>query len=79
MFHKARNWLHLGHPSGGPRLANLFTLIQNCLDEGVDPERYLADILPRLPGHSAGRVAELLPRAWKKAQEQARTGQSAAA
>ena len=75
----ARNWLHLGHPSGGPRLANLFTLIQNCLDEGVDPERYLADILPRLPGHSAGRVAELLPRAWKKAQEQARTGQSAAA
>jgi len=54
-------------------------LIQNCLDEGVDPERYLADILPRLPGHSAARVAELLPRAWKKAQEQARTGQSAAA
>ena len=79
MFHKARNWLHLGHPSGGPRLANLFTLIQNCLNEGVDPERYLADILPRLPGHSAARVAELLPRAWKKAQEQARTGQSAAA
>jgi len=61
-----RNWLHLGRPQAGARLANLFTIAQNCLDEGLDPEVYLHDILRRLPHHPAARIAELLPRAWKR-------------
>ena len=26
----AKNWLQIGHPKAGPRLANLFTLVENC-------------------------------------------------
>ena len=50
------------------RLANLFTLVENCRQEGVNPEAYLIDIIARLPDHPMKRIAELLPRPWKLAR-----------
>lgn len=66
----AKNWLAIGHPSAGPRLASLFTLVENCRLEGIDPEAYLIDIITHLPDHPMKRIAELLPRAWKAARSQ---------
>jgi transposase len=63
----ARNWLQIGHPEAGPRLANLFTVVENCRQLALDPEAYLIDLIARLPGHPAARVTELLPRAWRPA------------
>lgn len=57
----ARNWLFVGDPKAGPRLANLFTLVENCRLLGIDPERYLIDLIGRLPEHPAARITELLP------------------
>jgi len=62
----AKNWLFVGHPDAGPRLANLFTLVENCRLAGVDPEAYLVDIITRLPDHPMKRIGELLPAAWQK-------------
>ncbi len=64
----AKNWGQIGHPKAGPRLANLFTLVENCRLAGVDPEAYLVDIIARLPDHPMKLIAELLPRAWKSAR-----------
>lgn len=64
----AKNWLFIGHPSAGPRLANLFTLVENCRQAGLDPEAYLIDLLTRLPAHSIRRLDDWLPRAWKRAR-----------
>jgi transposase len=64
----AKNWMQIGHPKAGPRLANLFTLVENCRQEGVDPEAYLIDIIARLPDHPMKRINELLPRQWKDAR-----------
>jgi len=69
----AKNWLQIGHPKAGPRLANLFSLVENCRLAGVDPEAYLVDIIARLPDHPMKRIAELLPHAWKKARAAAAT------
>jgi len=69
----AKNWLHVGHPDAGPRLANLFTVVENCRLLGLDPEAYLIDLIARLPGHPAAKVAELLPRAWAQARSAAAT------
>jgi len=66
-----KNWLWLGHPSAGPRLANLFTLVENCRQLGVNVEAYITDLVTRLPGHPAKKIAELLPTAWKRAREKA--------
>ena len=64
-----RNWLFIGHPDAGPRYAHLATLLENCRQAGVDPEAYLCDVLPRLPNHLSSRLGELLPQAWKAAQQ----------
>lgn len=63
----ARNWLFIGHPSAGPRLANLFTVVENCRQLGHDPEAYLIDLLTHLADHPAQRINEWLPRAWPSA------------
>ncbi len=60
----ARNWLFIGDPRAGPRLANLFTLVENCRLLDLDPERYLIDLLGRLADHPAAKITELLPHHW---------------
>ena len=66
----AKNWLQIGHPSAGPRLARLFALIENCRQEGIDPEAYLIDLISRLLDHPMKHIADLLPRQWKAAKSQ---------
>ncbi|MGH8016827.1 MAG: IS66 family transposase [Opitutaceae bacterium] len=61
----ARNWLFIGHPKAGPRLANLFTLVENCRQAGIDAERYLIDVISRLGDHAAAKIAGLLPHNWR--------------
>jgi len=66
-----KNWLFIGHPSAGQTSAILYTIIENCRLEGIDPREYLEDVLPRIASHAPGRVGELLPRQWKQAREHA--------
>ncbi len=68
----AKNWLFVGHPDAGPRLANLFTLVENARQAGVDVEAYLTDLLTELPDHSVRRLGAWLPRAWQQRQQTAR-------
>ena len=74
----AKNWLQIGHPAAGPRLAHLFTLVENCRLLGVDPEAYLIELIAGLPDHPAARVAEWLPRAWRERRAQAASTKPAA-
>jgi transposase len=48
----------------------LYTLIETCKLNEVDPRAWLADVLARLPGHPAKRFAELLPWNWKPLRDQ---------
>lgn len=61
----AKNWIAIGHPSAGPRLAKLFTLVENCRQAGIDPESYLIDIIARLPDHPAREIGSLSPWRWQ--------------
>ncbi len=62
----AKNWRFVGHPDAGPRLANLFTLVENARQAGVDVEAYLTALLTHLPDHSVRRLGEWLPRTWQR-------------
>jgi transposase len=66
----AKNWLFVGHPKAGKRSAIIYTLMQNCKNEGIEPQQYLTDVLERLPhcGSDAESARALQPRHWKKAQ-----------
>jgi transposase len=44
------------------------SLIQSAKLNGLDPYRYLKDVLERLPAHPASRVGELLPHRWMLVQ-----------
>lgn len=60
-----RNWTFAGSDEGGRRAAAIYSLIETCQLNDIDPYAWLADVLAKLPDHPAQRVAELLPWAWK--------------
>ncbi len=63
-----RNWTFCGSDRGGDRAAAMYTLIQTCRLNGVDPHAWLADIIARISDHPQTRLHELLPWEWKARQ-----------
>jgi transposase len=63
-FHKRKNWLFAGSLRAGQRAANVMSLIQSAKLNGLDPYRYLKDVLERLPTHPVSRIGQLLPHHW---------------
>jgi transposase len=64
-----KSWLFAGSERGGERAAIMYTLIQTCKMNGVDPQAWLADVLARIAGHPMNDLAALLPWNWKKVRE----------
>ncbi len=66
-----RNFLFTGSVRGGERLADAYTLVDNCLRLGIDPQRYLEDVLVKLEARwPARRLSELVPHRWAAAFKQ---------
>jgi transposase len=66
-----KNWLFFGEAQAGERGAIIYTIIESCRRRGIDPYRYLRDVLERLPQATNWTVKELTPEAWARAQTQA--------
>jgi transposase len=64
-----KNWTFAGSDAGGHRAAAVYTLIETCKMNDVDPQAWLADVLALLPDHTASKVTELLPWNWKATQQ----------
>jgi transposase len=64
------NWTFAGSDQGGERAAAIYTLIETAKLNGIDPQAWLADVLARLPDHSAKRIGELLPWNWQFERQQ---------
>jgi transposase len=64
-----KNYLFFGHPEAGERSAILYTLLENCKREGINPHEYLYDVLSRRPSTPLDRIAELTPAAWAAARK----------
>ena len=64
-----KNWTFAGSDRGGERAAAIYTLVETCKLNGVDPQAWLADVLARLPDHPAKRIGELLPWNWTAARD----------
>jgi transposase len=63
-----KNYLFMGGPKGGEAAAIMYTLVETCKKNKVDPYHYLADVLDRLPTHPHKKINELLPYNWQPAQ-----------
>ena len=63
-----KNYLFAGSDTGGQRAAAIYSLIETCKLNGIDPEAYMRDILTRIADHKINRIPELLPWNWKANQ-----------
>jgi hypothetical protein len=63
-----KNWLFVGSPRGGHTAAVLISFTSTCQRLGVEPWRYLRDVLEQLPGCPAERLTALLPEEWAQGQ-----------
>ena len=52
-----RNWTFAGSDVGGHRAAALYTLVETCKLNDVDPRAWLAAVLARLPEHPSQAAA----------------------
>jgi transposase len=74
-----KNSLFAGTPDGAENWAIVASLIETCKFHGVDPQRYLTDVLTKLANqwpHS--RLSELLPWRWKELNTQTTSAAKAA-
>jgi transposase len=59
-----RNWLFAGSPRGRRSAAVVYSLLESCKIEGIDPIRCIEDVLVRVATHPANRIEDLLPSRW---------------
>jgi transposase len=60
-----RNYLFVGSEAGGRWAAVTYSLVESCKLNGVEPYRYLRDVLRRVWTHPQSKIDELMPRLWK--------------
>ncbi len=59
-----KNWLHVGSPQAGPKVAAILSVVESCRRMKVPVRDYLATLLPGLADSSVQRLPELTPAAW---------------
>ena len=59
-----KNWIHLGSPQAGPKVAAILSIVETCRRMKIPVRDYLGAVLPGLAGVSIQRLRELTPAAW---------------
>jgi transposase len=65
-----RNWLFVGDADAGQRGAILYTIVENCRRQGLDPYAYLRDVLTKLPTMTNWQIKNITPASYAKALRQ---------
>ena len=64
-----KNWLFAGSKAGGERAAAIYSVIETCKLNSVEPQAYIADVMEKIAGDwPASRWDELMPWNWKPEQ-----------
>jgi transposase len=64
-----KNWIHLGSPEAGPKVAAIVSVVETCRRLQIPARQYLAAVLPGLADVSIRKMSELTPAAWAARQE----------
>jgi hypothetical protein len=63
-----KNWLFIGEAAAGDRGAILYTIVESCRRRGIDPYRYLREVLTALPTMTNWQLENWTPAGWAKAR-----------
>ncbi len=64
-----KNFLFAGSDKGGERAAIVYSLVETCKLNSVEPFAYLTDVFRRLPTQPAKDIDQLLPYNWQPATD----------
>jgi transposase len=59
-----KNWIHIGSPQAGPKVAAILSVVENCRRLKLPIRDYLAAVLPGLADLRIQRLPELTPTVW---------------
>lgn len=59
-----RNWMHIGSPQAGPKVAAIFSVVETCRRLRLPVRDYLAAVLPGIADRPIQRLPDLTPTAW---------------
>jgi len=59
-----KNWLHIGSPQAGTKVAAILSVVESCRRLEIPVRDYLAAVLPGLGDRPIQRLPELTPAAW---------------
>jgi transposase len=59
-----KNWIHIGSPQAGPKIAAILSVAESCRRLKVPVRDYLDAVLPGLADLPMRRLADLTPAAW---------------
>jgi len=63
-----KNWLHVGSPKAGPKVAAILSVVESCRRMRVPLKEYLLDILPGLGSRKVTEIAQFTPSCWVAAR-----------
>lgn len=63
-----KNYLFSGSDDGAKRTAMIYSFTGSCKMNGINPEKWLADVLVKIPDTKASQLFKLLPNYWKENQ-----------
>lgn len=59
-----KNWIHVGSPQAGPKVAAILSVVETCKRVEIPVREYLAAVLPGLADVKIQKIPELTPAAW---------------
>src|SRR3989449_10353785 len=59
-----KNWIHIGSPLAGPKVAAILSVLETCRRLDIRVREYLGAVLPGLADVCIQKLAELTPAAW---------------
>jgi len=59
-----KNWIHIGSPQAGPKVAAILSVVESCRRLKISIRDYLGSILPGLADVTIQRLPELTPNTW---------------
>lgn len=59
-----KNWIHVGSPQAGPKVAAILSVIETCRRLMIPVREYLSTLLPGLANTPMRRLPDLTPTAW---------------
>jgi transposase len=59
-----KNWIHIGSPQAGPKVAAILSVVETCRRMDIPVREYLGTALPGMAEVSIQKLADLTPAAW---------------